>query len=237
MSGHSKWSTIKRQKESNDQKRGQLFTKLAGAITIAVKEGSGDNPETNFKLRLVIDKAKEANMPKNNIDRAIRRGLGQEGGNTWSQAVYEGFGPFGISLLVEVLTDNRNRTSAALKNYLDKRGGNLAGPGAVAFQFNSRGRLVVSQQKDKNAQEMKLMDLDILDLKEEGNNFVLLTVVEKLQSIREEVVGSEMEVKEVELVSLPKTTISLDEGKREKVIRFIEGLEEMEEVQQVFSNV
>lgn len=237
MSGHSKWSTIKRQKESNDQKRGQVFTRLAGAITIAVKEGGGDNPETNFKLRLVIDKAKEANMPKDNIDRAIRRGLGQEGGGNWSQAVYEGFGPFGTSLLMEVLTDNRNRTSAALKNYFDKRGGNLAGPGAVAFQFDSGGRLVVSQQKDKDAQAMKLMDLDILDLKEEGSNFVLLTAAGKLQSVREKVIGLGMEAKETELASFPKTTVSLDEEKREKVIRFIEGLEEMEEVQQVFSNV
>jgi len=237
MSGHSKWSTIKRQKESNDQKRGQLFTRLAGAITIAVKDGGGDNPETNFKLRLVIDKAKEANMSKNNIDRAVRRGLGQEGGGNWSRAVYEGFGPFGVSLLVEVLTDNRNRTSAALKNYFDKQGGSLAGPGAVAFQFDSRGRLVIPQRKDKDAQAMKLMDLDILDLKEEGDNFVLLTATEKLQQAREEVIGLGMEVKEAELVSLPRTMISLDEEKREGATRFIEGLEEMGEVQQVFSNV
>jgi len=237
MSGHSKWSTIKRQKESNDQKRGRLFTKLAGAIAIAVKEGGGDNPETNFKLRLVIDRAKEANMPKDNIDRAISRSLGQEGGSNWSRVVYEGFGPFGISLLIEVLTDNRNRASAALKNYFDKRGGNLAGPGAVAFQFESRGRLVVLQEKDKETQAMKLMDLDILDLKEEGNSFVLLTAAEKLQPAREGVVSLGMEVKGAELVSLPKATVSLDGEQEEKAIRFIEGLKEMEEVQQIFSNV
>jgi len=176
-------------------------------------------------------------MPKDNIDRAIRRGLGQEGEGNWSRATYEGFGPFGISLLMEVLTDNRNRTSAALKNYFDKRGGSLAGPGAVAFQFDSRGRVVVARQKDKDVQMMKLMDLDILDLKEEEGDFVLLTVAEKLQQAREEVVGLEMEVKEAELASLPKTIVSLDEEKKEKVIRFIEGLEEIEEVQQVFSNV
>ncbi len=237
MSGHSKWSTIKRQKESNDQKRGQVFTKLAGAITIAAKEGGGGDPETNFKLRLAVDKAKEANMPKSNIDRAINRGLGKDGGSDWSRAVYEGFGPFGTSFLVEVLTDNRNRTSSALKNFFDKRGGNLAGPGAVAFQFDQRGRLIVAKQADSDSQSMKLIDLDIVDLKEEADSLVLLTVPEKLQQIKEGIESLGMTVKEADLISLAKVKAELDSEKKEKVIKFIEDLEELEEVQQVFSNV
>ena len=144
MSGHSKWATIKRQKSVNDKKRGQSFTKLSMSITIAVREGGGvTDPESNFRLRLAIEKARAVNMPKENINRAIERGKGLTGGDTFEQVIYEGFGPGGVAVIVEAATDNKNRTTPVIKNIFDKSGATLGNPGSASYLFEQAGKITV----------------------------------------------------------------------------------------------
>lgn len=234
MSGHSKWSTIKRQKEAKDAKRGQLFSKLARAITLAAKQGGAD-PGTNLRLRFAIEKAKEANMPKDNIERAIGRASSK--GEAIEEVIYEGYGPFGIAVIVEAATDNRNRTAQEIKNLFERRGGSLGGPGSVSFQFQQKGLIVVD--KGENAEEtmLSLIDQGAPDL-EEGDGIEIYVEPKEVSTWQKKLEKAGFRVKQAELIYEPKESVNIhDKAKAKKVLKFLASLDEHDDVQRVWANV
>ena len=239
MSGHSKWSTIKRQKGINDQKRGQLFTKLGKTITIAVKDGGGTtDPEKNFKLRLAIEKAKEANMPKENIKRAIERGVGKGGGGDFEEVLYEGYGPFKTAIIVEVATDNKKRTSQELKSVFEKGGGSLATTGSVAYLFERKGLIVVAKNDSTEDQVLeKALDAGAEDLEETEDGFEIYTQDQKLHEVKEKIKNSGLKIIESELSYQPKSVVNITEKeKAKKVLRLMDSIENLDDVQKVYAN-
>lgn len=240
MSGHSKWAQIKRQKGVTDIKRGQAFTKLANAITIAVRQGGGvSDPSSNFKLRLIIDKAREVNMPKENIKRAIDRGLGIGGKGALDEVLYEGFGPSGIALIIEATTDNRQRTTSEIKNILEKAGGTLGSPGSTVYLFKQMGVLTVEKQ-DKSLDEIFLLsaDLGAEDIEEAGEMVLIYTQPVNLMSIKQKLESEHgFKVMSAELTYKPVTTVSImDGGKAKSILNIIEKLEGITDVQNVYAN-
>lgn len=236
MSGHSHYATIHRQKEAKDAARGNVFSKLARAITIAVKTGGGDDPNSNFKLRVEIDRARAVNMPKDNIERAIARA--KVGGEVLEEVSYEGFGPSGISVIVKVATDNRNRTSQEIKNLFERNGGNLAGPGAVAFNFENKGFLLIEKNENPESQILKLIDLGVEDVEETDDGIEVYVIPDKLSEVRNNVEKLGFSVKEMELIMQPKNPQTLrDPNESEKALNFLEALEEHDDVQKVFTNL
>lgn len=236
MSGHSKWATIKRQKEANDHKRGQIFSKLARAISIAAKEGGGD-PQGNFKLRLLLEKARQANMPKDNIQRAIKKGQGGEGGEAWEEILYEGYGPEKIAILVETVTDNRNRTTAEIKSIFDRAGGALASPGAVSFQFRRMSFISIAKKEDVDGQLLSLMDLGVEDVEETRDGIEIYAKPEEMNSLKSRLEEMGQEIIEAELFWRPNAPVEIaQKEKAEKILRFIETLEDHDDVQKVYSN-
>jgi len=238
MSGHSKWATIKRQKESKDAKRGQVFTKLAKAIAVAVRAGGGiTDPEKNFKLRLAIDKARALNAPKENIARAIARGGGGSQGTDWVEVSYEGYGPEGIAVIVEAATDNKNRTTAEIKNLFERGGGSLSSPGAVAFQFKKSGLMTIEKKENPNVQILSLMDLEVDDVQEASDAIEVYTKPELLRETRKKVEQMGFKVLSEEMIMEPLTPVEIKEPQKvEKVLKFIETLEEHDDVQKVYAN-
>lgn len=235
MSGHSKWSTIKRQKETNDQRRGKVFSKLSKAISIVAKEG-GD-PATNFRLRLMIEKAKQVNMPKENIARAIQKGSGGLNGEKWEEVIYEGYGPGGVAVIVETVTDNKNRTTAEIKNIFERGGGNLAAPGAVSFQFKKSGLIVVRKEKDVDKQLLKLIDLGVDDVEEATDAVEVYIQPEKLNETKEKIENAGFRIPEAELVMQPKVVVEIKEKKKAaKIIKLMTSLEDHDDVQKVYAN-
>lgn len=235
MSGHSKWQTIRRKKESEDIKRGKLFSKLSRAISVAVKTGGGNDPETNYKLRIAIDKAKESNMPKENVERAISKGSGE--GEELVEATYEGFGPNGVAVMVEVATDNRNRTSQEIKFLFERGGGNLAGPGAVSFNFVPRGVVIVKNNNKGEELMLDLIDMGVEDVEEEDGYIEAYVSPSKLHELKENIVEKGYKVTSTELVQKPKNLQPIDDEKKaSKVLSFLESLEDHEDVQKVFAN-
>lgn len=233
MSGHSKWSTIKHQKAVNDAARGNLFSKLSRAITIAAK--GGPDPDMNFKLRVVIDKAKEANMPKDNIERAISKA--QDSGDL-EEISYEGFGPFGIAVIVEVATDNRNRTAQEIKNLFERGGGSLAGPGAVAFNFEPKGLLLVKKSGNVDEQILNLIDLGVEDVEETEDGIEAYVSPNSLSNMKEKVGDKGYKIVTAELIQKPKSYQKLvDPVQAKKAVAFLEKLEEQDDVQKVFANL
>jgi YebC/PmpR family DNA-binding regulatory protein len=237
MSGHSKWSTIKRKKGSADAKRGQLFTKLGKEIEVAAR--AGGDPEFNFKLRMMIDKARAASMPKENIDRAMRRGAGLEkGAAQFEELVYEGYGPHGVALIVNVLTDNRNRSVAEVRKTLTRAGGSLGEKGAVAWMFDQRGYLTVPvDDKDADELSMAAIDAGADDVLTVDDNIEIYTRPEELSKVRDGLMTQGLDVASAELTMRAKTTITLDEDNALKTLNLIENLEELDDVQEVFSNL
>ena len=240
MSGHSKWATTHRQKEVADAKRGAIFTRLANAITIAAKEGGGDLA-SNFKLRLAIDKAKEGNMPKDNIERAIKRGTGELGEGQIEEILYEGFGPAGTALLIETLTSNRNRTVANLKHSLTKYGGNLGGSGSVAWMFDRLGviRILNENLKDKNLEELelKLIDLNAKDFLKEPEGIVIYTDLIDLPKIKNEMEKLNLKVESAGNEYIPKSKADIqDPETKEKLEKLLDELEENEDVNNYYFN-
>lgn len=238
MSGHSKWSTIKRQKGVNDNKRGQMFTKLSNAITIAVREGGGvGDPESNFKLRMIIDKARVANMPKENIARAIERAKGS-GSNLLTEALYEGFAPGGIAVMVHTVTDNKMRTVAEVKNLFEKGGGAFGSSGTVAYLFDQKGELTVSLSGKTSDEVMMIaLDANIDDIEEdEGIVYMYVSPTDLARAKNDlEVLG--LHIENAELVYKPKTTMELpDPETSQKVMDFLEKVEDLSDVQKVFTN-
>lgn len=234
MSGHSKWATIHRQKEVNDAKRGNLFSKLARAITIAAKAGGGIDPESNFKLRVVIEKARQANMPKDNIERALAKA---ESGGGLEEVMYEGFGPKGIAVMVEVATDNKNRSAQEIKNLFEKSSGNLAGPGAVSYNFEQKGLLVLKKQKDYDSQMLKLIDLGASDIEEGTETLEVYVEPSMLSEFRNKLEADGFEILSFELILKPKTFVQVKEEEAGGAMGFLEALEDHDDVQRVYANL
>lgn len=235
MSGHSHYATIKRQKGVKDAAKGNMFSKFAKAISIAVKSGGGPDPDANFKLRVVIDKARSFNMPKENIERAISHG---SGGQALDEASYEGFGPSGVAVIVETATDNRNRTGQEIKNIFERAGGRLGGPGAVSFNFEAKGQLLINKDADPESQMLKLIDLGVEDMEEIEDGIEAFVAPDKLSSIRKALEDAGYKVTETELVQKPKTYQTItSESEAKKAIAFLDALNEQEDVQKVFANL
>ena len=238
MSGHSKWSSIKHKKGAADAKRGKLFSKLSRAIIVAAKEGGG-NPADNLALQNAIEKARSYSMPKDNIERAIARGAGSEGdGDAYEPIVYEGYGPSGVALIVEALTDNRNRTASDVRHAFDKHDGNLGGSGAVSWLFERRGVILVDEDKaDEDELTLAAAEGGADDVTRDGSSFVVTSAPETLVSVREALEDAGIEVASAELTMVPKTTVSLDdESAAKKVLHLIDALEENDDVQDVYAN-
>jgi YebC/PmpR family DNA-binding regulatory protein len=237
MSGHSKWSTIKRKKGAEDAKRGKIFTRVAREITVAAREGGGD-PGTNPALRLAIDKARAANMPKDNIERAIKRGTGELEGGQLEEVIYEGYAPHGVALLVKCLTDNRNRTLSEVRRIFNRSGGNLAEAGAVAWMFDTKGYLTVARDNlDPDDIFMMAIDAGAEDIEVSDDFVEVYTLPSDLHAVREGLIGSGLTVEEAELSQVPKTMMTLDEKETLQIMNMIEALEELDDVQQVYSNL
>ena len=238
MSGHSKWSSIKHKKGAADVKRGKLFSKLSRAIIVAAKEGGGD-PANNLALQNAIEKAKSYSMPRDNIDRAIAKGSGADAdADSFETIVYEGYGPEGIAVIVEALTDNRNRTAADVRHLFAKHGGNLGGSGAVAWQFDRRGVVVVSAEGvDEDELFLAAVDGGADDIELDGTVFQITSAPEQLAAVRGAVEEAGFTVDSAELQLVPKTTVAVDdETKARQVMRLIDALEENDDVQDVYAN-
>jgi len=233
MSGHSHYATTHRQKEIKDAARGKVFSKLARAITIAAKTGGSPNPDSNFKLRMVIEKAKAANMPKENIERAISKA---QSSADLEEVRYEGFGPSGILVIVDAATDNRNRTNSEIRNLFDKNGGKMGSPGSVSFNFESFGFLILEKRENSDEDMLALIDLGAKDVNEMPDGLYVYVSPSDLASFQERVRKEGFKALSSELVEKPKNFQKIDEGDREKVKRFIEELENHEDVQKVFTN-
>jgi YebC/PmpR family DNA-binding regulatory protein len=236
MSGHSKWSTIKRQKGVADARRGQIFTKLAREIIVAVREG-GDNPEGNFRLRLTIQKARDNNMPLDNIERAIKRGSGHAEGAILVEMTLEGYGPSGVAILVKAVSDNRNRTLQDVRNIFYRNGGNLGEAGCVAWLFDSRGVITV----EANAQEaeelaLKAIDAGAEDVKIEKEYIDIYTKPTELEKVREALEEKKIAIVSAELSMVPKSTVEMEEKAALQTLKLLDRLEELDEVQHVASN-
>lgn len=237
MSGHSKWSTIKRKKSANDAKRGKLFTKLARDITIAARHG-GD-PEANFALRLAIDRARAANMPKENIERAIKRGTGElKDTEEIVEVLYEAYAPHGVALLVEAATDNRNRTTAALKHVLSRGGGSMAEPGSVSWQFEQKGYITIPADKH-NYDDVFLVaaDAGADDVVGDTDLIEVYTPRESLHTVLEALRSAGITVEEARLEWVPKVSLDLEPEAALKVMNLIEELEDQDDTQMVYSNL
>ncbi len=235
MSGHSKWSTIKRQKGINDQAKGKLFSKFSKAISVAVKSGGGPNPDSNYKLRIAIDAARAGNMPKENIKRAIDRA--SETASSLIEAQYEGFGPANIGILVEVTTDNKNRAAQEVKLAFDRGGGRMAGPGSVAFNFNKRGYILVEKTGDVEAQMLTIIDLGVEDVSPSDEGLEVYVAPTDLYEKRQAFEESGFKVIESEIVQIPVSTIKVaDEAMVQKVYKLLDALEGIEDVEKVFTN-
>ncbi|MDP6651455.1 MAG: YebC/PmpR family DNA-binding transcriptional regulator [Gammaproteobacteria bacterium] len=237
MSGHSKWSSIKHQKGAADAKRGQLFTKLTREITIAAREGGG-SPDTNFRLRLAVQKARDSNMPLDNIERSIRRGTGDLEGVTLSEITFEGYGPSGVAILVQAVTDNRNRTLQETRNIFNRGGGNLSENGSVAWLFVSKGAITV-ETGDLNADEVTLLAIDVgaEDVTIESDHVEIFTKPDELEAVRAALEQQGIPINSAELCLSPKTTVELDEKPALQILKLLNKLEELDEVQCVYSNV
>ncbi|MCR4324371.1 MAG: YebC/PmpR family DNA-binding transcriptional regulator [Candidatus Curtissbacteria bacterium] len=238
MSGHSKWSTIKRQKGAADVKRGLTFTKMANAIIIAVREGGGGDPTSNFKLRLAMDQARAVNMPKDNIQRAIERGIGKGGGDSLQSVAYEGYGPGKVALVVEAATDNKNRTTAEVKSTIDRAGGSFVAPGTVSWMFKDEGVITVS----KNGKTMdEFLDIAIEagaeDVAEAGDMVEIYTQPNNLEAVKNVLVEKGINVENAEISKNATTSQEITDAETaKKVLALMEKLEDLDDVQKVHSN-
>jgi len=236
MSGHSKWAQIKRQKGVADARRGQLFTKLTREIIVVVREG-GSNPEANFRLRLAVQKARDNNMPLENIERAIKRGSGELEGVSLVEMTLEGYGPGGAAILVQALSDNRNRTLQDVRNIFSRNGGSLGESGCVAWLFEPRGAITI-ETNGQDAEELALQAIDAGadDVKVADNYVEIYTKPEELVAVREALEQKELTLASTELAMVPRSMVELEEKAAIQMLRLLEKLEELDEVQQVTTN-
>jgi YebC/PmpR family DNA-binding regulatory protein len=236
MSGHSKWATIKHKKGALDAKRGKIFTRLIKEITMAAKSGGGD-PDSNPRLRTAILAAKAENMPADNIKRAVQRGTGELPGATYEEITFEGYGPGGVALLVDVTTDNRNRTVSEMRHMFTKNGGNLGESGSVAWMFHKKGSIVVPKAKAKEDDLMNIvLENGGEDLNDDGDNWEILTDPGAYESVLEAVKKAGVEVAHSEVGMVPQNYIKLEGAAANQMIRLLEAIEDHDDVQNVFSN-
>jgi YebC/PmpR family DNA-binding regulatory protein len=238
MSGHSKWSSIKHKKGAADAKRGKLFSKLTRAIIVAAKEG-GPDPAGNLALQNAVEKARANSMPKDNIDRAIAKGTGTDSdAAAYETVIYEGYGPAGVAVIVEALTDNRNRTAGEVRHTFAKNDGNLGTSGAVAWLFERRGIVLVpADGADEDELTLAAAEGGADDVSLDGSSYEVLSAAEELAAVREAVAGAGFEIESAELTMLPKTTVAVeDESEAKKILRLIDQLEENDDVQEVYAN-
>ena len=237
MSGHSKWSTIKRKKGAADAKKGKIFTRIAKEISLAARLGGGD-PEGNSRLRQAILAAKAENMPKDNIDRAIKKGSGDlDGGIQYEEITYEGYGPGGVAVLVEVMTDNRNRTVAEIRHIFSKYGGNLAENGAVSWIFSKKGTILVDKKGVSEDALMELaLDAGAEDVREEESEFEVITDPASFEAVKKAVDGAGIKTVEAKVGMIPSNTVQLDEGKASSMLKLMERMEDNDDVQNVYAN-
>ena len=236
MAGHSKWAGIKHKKAIVDSRRGKLFTKLARAITVAAKEGGGD-PETNARLGLAVQKAKDASMPKDNIERAIAKGTGEGGdADALEDVLYEGYGPGGVALLIEAVTDNRNRTGSEVRHMLKSNGGSLGEPGSVAYLFDKKGLIVVDGERYGEDDLMVAIDAGAEDITADADVLEVLCDPSDLTAVRAALDEAGIEVETSEISQLPKVRVPLDEDAATKLMKLIDALEEQDDVDTVHAN-
>lgn len=236
MSGHSKWSTIKRAKGAADAKRGALFTKLSREIIQAAKQGGGD-PTMNFKLRLAVQRAKDANMPHDNIERAIAKATGAGADDNLEEITYEGYGPGGTALLLSVLTDNRNRTVAEIRHQFSRAGGNLGENGSVAWQFEPKGLITVPVNgSDPEELALQAIDAGAEDVEVHGETVEVKTEPSSLEEVRKALESAGLAIENADFAMVPKVMVDLDEKGQHQAMRLIEALEDLEDVQRVYSN-
>jgi len=233
MSGHSKWSTIKHKKGAKDAQRGKLFAKLVKGIEMAAREGGGD-PAANAALAHAIDKAKSASVPNDNIDRAIKRGIGEVEGISYEEFWYEGYGPGGVALFVQVLTDNRNRAASDVRSTFSRNGGSLGEPGSVSYVFEQKGYLLVEGDEDEIM--LAALEAGAEDIRPSDGAFEVITEPAQFTEVREALEGVVTRIETAEVTRLPKTTVLVDRSSAAKVLRLIDALEELDDVQEVFSN-
>ena len=238
MSGHSKWSSIKHKKGAADAKRGKLFSKLSRAIIVAAREG-GPDPAANLALQNAIEKARSYSMPKDNIERAIAKGSGADAeASSFETVVYEGYGPEGVAILVEALTDNRNRTASDVRHTFAKHGGNLGATGGVAWQFERRGVVLVpAEGADEDELLLVAAEAGANDVEPDGSTYQVTSAPEDLRAVREAIEAAGFAVEAAELSMVPKATVAIsDEAVAKKVVRLVEGLEDVDDVQDVYAN-
>jgi YebC/PmpR family DNA-binding regulatory protein len=236
MSGHSKWSSIKHKKARVDAQRGKVFTKLIREIMVAARMGGGD-PDLNPRLRLVVDKARGANMPWDNIERAIKKGTGELEGQEFESFSYEGYGPGGVAILVDVLTDNKNRTASEVRHTFSKYGGNLAGAGSVAWQFKAKGVIYIDKDKADEDTVLEIaLEAGADDVKTEGNVYEIITEAKDFMAVKAAFEEKEIEVSQADLTKIPQNQVKLEGKEAERVLKLIDYLEELDDVQDVYAN-
>jgi YebC/PmpR family DNA-binding regulatory protein len=236
MSGHSKWSTIKRRKAGVDAKRGRIFTRLIKEITVAARDGGGD-PEGNPRLRTAIVNARTQNMPAENIDRAIKRGTGELPGITYEEIAYEGYGPGGVAIVITALTDNKNRTVADLRHLFSKHGGNLGGANSVAWMFDRKGYVVVEKTKaDEDTLLAAALEAGADDLRDDGDSWEVLSAPESFQKVLDAVKALGIEPGAAELAFLPQNYVKLEGKPAQQMVKLMEAVEEHEDTKKVWSN-
>ena len=236
MSGHSKWHSIKHKKAATDAKRGKAFTGLIKEITVAARLGGGDL-EFNPRLRLAVDKAKSANMPKDNIERAVKKGTGELEGYNLEEVIYEGYGPGGVAVLIEATTDNKNRTVGEIRHFFSKYGGNLGESGSVNWLFDKRGYLVVSREAIEEEELLEIvLDAGAEDVKDDGESWEIFTTPETFQAVREALAGRELAIDVEELAMVPQTSVKLEGKQAKQMLKLMESLEDHEDLTNVWAN-
>jgi YebC/PmpR family DNA-binding regulatory protein len=236
MSGHSKWSKIKRKKASADAARGRVFTKIIKEITIAARHGGGD-PGANPRLRSAIDEAKGVNMPLENIERAIKRGTGELEGQTLEEVTYEGYSTNGVAILIEAVTDNRNRTTSEIRHVFSRHGGNLGNQGSVAWQFHAQGIINVDAKKyEEDTIIAYALEGGATDVKSDDDSYQIVTSPENFSKIKDILKNNNIEISNSELTKIPQSTVPLSEKDAEKVLKLYEALDQLDDVQHVYAN-
>jgi YebC/PmpR family DNA-binding regulatory protein len=236
MSGHSKWATTKHKKAATDAKRGKIFTKITKEITVAAKLGGGD-PGGNPRLRTAVLKAKGVSMPAENIKRAIQKGTGELPGVSYEEIIYEGYGPSGVAVIVEVLTDNRNRTVSEIRNIFSKAGGNMGEAGCVSWMFHKKGYLVVSQTKIDEDKLMSLaLDAGAEDMQTEDENFAITTPPNDFEKVKKALEDAGVALEAAEITMIPQTYVKLEGKEAQQMLRLVETLEDNDDVQNVYAN-
>ncbi len=237
MSGHSKWSSIKHKKGLTDARKGQQFTKMAREISIAAREGGG-NPDGNYRLRLAIEKARNVNMPHDNIQRAIKRGMGELGGGQMEELRFEGYGPHGVAIMVDSVTDNRNRTSGEVRNLFSRAGGNLGATGSVSWMFTRQGQIVVDADgRDPDEVGLEAIDLGATDARIDRKTVEVITDPARLEPVQEGLKKKGFKIESAEVSMSASQVVTVDENKAPSVLKLIDQLEEHDDVQSVYSNI